>query len=90
MAKNSDPFRPIPFTPRAFGGGSPLAATQRDFGPRIRVVNVEEQRRAEQVPTQIAAGDAAPTFKPTPTSPPYTEITPVPQPPKPQAGGSDV
>ena len=34
---NKSPFAGVPFTPRAFRSGSPLAATERNFRPRVQL-----------------------------------------------------
>lgn len=72
MAKISDPFaaRPAPpadpfsqLPPRFYPGTtSPLDDVAREFAPRITVELADEQRRAELLPAQIAAGDAAPRY----------------------------
>ena len=80
---NKSPFAGVPFTPRAFQGGSPLAATERNFQPRVRVVSVEEQTRAAVQAASPVPGNA-PTFTPTPTPAPFTPTTAVPVPPSPQ------
>jgi len=87
MAKISNPFATVPFTPRAFQGGSPLAEIARNFAPRITVTNAEEQTRAAVLTADVAAGNA-PTFTSTPTRPPYEPVTPVAHAPEPKAGGS--
>jgi hypothetical protein len=86
MAKITNPFAPQPSSP----GPSPLAATQRNFAPRITVESVQEAQRAERVKAELIAGGAAlaPTFKPVATPAPYTTSTPIGTPPKPEAGGS--
>jgi len=81
-----DPFRGVPFNP--FPSGSPLAATERAFAPRVTVQSAEEQTRAAGIPAEIRAGNAAPRFGDRPTPPPYQETTPVPTKPRPAAGGS--
>jgi len=43
----TDPFKNVP--PVNPFGPSPLASTGRAFAPRINVVSVEEQQRAQQV-----------------------------------------
>jgi len=89
MAKITNPFATVPFTPRAFQGGSPLAETARDFAPRITVTSAEEQTRAA-VLTAAPVPGRAPTLENRPTPAPYTETTPVATTPEPEAGGSKI
>lgn len=82
MAKISDPFaaRPAlpadPFSqlpPRFYPGTtSPLDDVARDAASLgVSIQSAQEQRRAELLPQQILAGDAAPRYGDRPTPPPY-------------------
>jgi hypothetical protein len=103
MAKITDPFaaynippRPVPDIPPAPrpqrfvpGATSPLDRVKREH-PTVTVQSAEEQRRAESLPTAIAAGNAAPRFGDPVTPPPFppTTAAPVNANTGPKAGGS--
>ncbi len=85
MVKTSNPLPR--FTP---GISSPLDQTSRNFASRVSIQSAQEQRRSEQLPANITAGNQAPRYGDRPTAPPFTTTTPVPVNPAPgeKAGGS--
>ncbi len=75
MSQTDNPFPS--FHP---GASSPLSQTQREHSPFVTVANVEEQRRAEGIVSDIQSGARTPIFDQTPTPVPFPPMTPVARP----------